>query len=49
MMGAFLMEENDRWAAKHKIYYKPAVKALKEKVPALERIAKLQRQLAKAA
>jgi len=49
LAGAFLMEENDRWSAKRKLYYRPAVRELKEKRPELLKVAKMQRELAKAA
>ena len=35
LMGAFLMEENERRKAKRKIYYTPACKELKAKIPNL--------------
>lgn len=38
LMGAFLMEENERWKAKRKIYYTPACKELKAKIPTSQRL-----------
>lgn len=49
LMGAFLMEENERWATKRKIYYAPACEELRAKAPILARIAQSQRELRKAA
>ena len=49
LMGALLMEENDRWAAKRQLYYKPAVRELEERRPDLLKVARMQRELAKAA
>lgn len=49
LMGSFLIEENDRWAAARKEYYKPAVRELEERAPRLALIARNQRQLRKAA
>lgn len=49
LMGSFLMEENDRWAAMHKVYYAPACKELESRVPALVTIAHEQRRLRLAA
>lgn len=49
LMGSFLIEENDRWAAMHKVYYSPACKKLESKVPELIRIAREQRRLRLAA
>ncbi|MBQ6585653.1 MAG: transposase, partial [Coriobacteriales bacterium] len=49
LAGAFLMEENDRWAARRQLYYKPAVRELEEKRPELLKVARMQRELAKAA
>ena len=49
LAGAFLMEENDRWAARRQLYYKPAVRDLEEKRPELLKVARMQRELAKAA
>lgn len=49
LMGAVLMEENDRWAAKRPLYYGPACAELESRAPALARIARMQRQLREAA
>ena len=49
LMGAFLMEENGRWKAKRKIYYAPACKELKAKIPTLAKIARNQIELRKVA
>ena len=49
LMGSFLMEENDRWAAMHKVYYSPACKKLESMAPALAAIAREQRRLRLAA
>lgn len=49
LMGAVLMEENDRWQAKRKLFFKPAVLELDAKWPQLKAIARLQRDLRKAA
>lgn len=49
LMGAFLMEENERWKAKRKIYYTPACKELKAKIPTLAKIARNQIELRKVA
>ena len=49
LAGAFLMEENDRWAAKRQLYYNPAVRELAEKQPELLKVARMQRELAKVA
>ena len=49
LMGSFLMEENDRWAAMHKVYYSPACKKLESRAPALVAIAHEQRRLRLAA
>lgn len=49
LAGAFLMEENDRWAARRRLYYKPAVRELEERRPELLEVARMQRELAKAA
>ena len=45
LMGAFLMEENDRWAAKRRLYYKPALEELEKSAPRLQEIARAQREL----
>lgn len=49
LIGALLVEENDRWALKSKLYYKPAVEQLEEKASALVEIAHVQQQLRKVA
>ena len=49
LMGAFLMEENERWKANRKIYYAPACKELKAKIPTLAKIARNQIELRKVA
>lgn len=49
LLGALLMEENDRWAAMGKIYYRTACAELDAKTDALVRIARMQRELRKAA
>ena len=49
LMGSFLIEENDRWAAARKEYYRPAVRELEERARGLALIARNQRQMRKAA
>lgn len=49
LMGSFLIEENDRWASKGKLYYRPACEELKAKETTLREIARNQCQLRKAA
>ena len=49
LMGAFLMEENECWKAQRKIYYTPACKELKAKIPTLAKIARNQIELRKVA
>lgn len=49
LMGAFLMEENERWAAMGRMYYKPSCEELERRVPKLAAIARLQRELRLAA
>ncbi|MGN1361811.1 MAG: IS256 family transposase [Eggerthellaceae bacterium] len=49
LMGAVLMEENDRWASMGRIYYSPAVEALEEKAEVLVTIAREQRRMKMAA
>ena len=49
LIGMLLIEENDRWALKSKLYYKPAVEQLEEKTSALIEIAHVQQQLRKVA
>lgn len=49
LIGTLLIEENDRWALKNKLYYKPAVEQLEEKTSTLIEIAHVQQQLRKVA
>ena len=49
LMGAFLMEENECWKAQHKIYYTPACKELKAKIPTSAKIIRNQIELRKVA
>ena len=49
LMGAFLMEENDRWAAKRRLYYAPALEELEERAPRLMEIGRAQKALMEAA
>lgn len=49
LIGMLLIEENDRWALKSKLYYKPAIEQLEEKTSALIEIAHVQQQLRKVA
>lgn len=49
LLGAFLMEENDRWASMKKIYYISASLELKKKAQVLIDLARQQCLLAKAA
>lgn len=49
LLGALLMEENDRWAGMGKIYYKTACAELDARTDVLVRIARTQRDLRKAA
>lgn len=49
LVGAYLMEENDRWAVKKKLYFKPACEELDAKTAKLIEIARLQRSLVQAA
>lgn len=49
LMGAFLIEENERWALMNKIYYSPACEELERRMPALIKIAHEQHKLKKAA
>ena len=49
LMGAFLMEENERWATKRKTYYAPACEEPRAKAPILARMAQSQREPRKAA
>jgi len=49
LMGAFLMEENDRWAAMGKMYYSPACKELEARRSELIVIARRQQDLRRVA
>lgn len=49
LMGALLMEENDRWAGMCKIYYSTACRELEDRAGALVEIARRQQDLRKAA
>lgn len=49
LMGAFLMEENERWKAQRKIYYTPACEELKAKIPTSAKITRNQIELRKVA
>lgn len=49
LMGAVLMEENERWSLQGKLYYKPACEELERRSEALVWIAETQRQLVQAA
>ena len=49
LMGALLMEENDRWKSTRKIYYSPACKELEERAGELIELARKQQDLRKAA
>lgn len=49
LVGSFLIEENDRWALKGKLYYSPACRKLEQQIPELIKIARIQKQLRKAA
>lgn len=49
LLGALLMEENDRWATMRKIYYKAAIQELKERTHHLIDLAHQQCLLAKVA
>lgn len=49
LAGAFLIEENDRWQQKGKLFYSPAATETEASVPRLVRIAKQQAELRKAA
>ena len=49
LLGALLMEENDRWATMRKIYYKAAIQELKERTHLLIDLARQQCLLAKVA
>ena len=45
LVGTLLIEENDRWSAKSKQYYRPAVEELKGRKGELEEIARTQRRM----
>ena len=49
LMGAVLMEENERWSTVRQTYYSPAYEELERTVPRLAKIASIQRELRKAA
>ena len=49
LLGALLMEENDRWATMRKIYYKAAIQELKERTHLLIDLARQQCLLAEVA
>lgn len=49
LVGSLLIEENDRWALSRKLYYSPACRELERRAPELVGIARMQRQLGKAA
>lgn len=49
LAGAFLIEENERWRAAAKIYYKPSIEELEKKTARLIQIANIQRELQKVA
>ena len=49
LMGAVLMEENERWSAKRPLFYAPACRELESKSAELVRIARMQRRLREAA
>lgn len=49
LLGAHLMEENDRWATMRKIYYKAAIQELKERTHLLIDLARQQCPLAEVA
>lgn len=49
LVGALLMEENDRWAAMARVYFGPAVEQLEDRAAELVRIAREQRRLREAA
>lgn len=49
LLGAHLMEENDRWATMRKIYYKAAIQELKERTHLLIDLARQQCLLAEVA
>ena len=45
LIGAVLMEENERWAAKHRMYFTSSYEQLADVEPKLIEVAKLQRKL----
>ena len=49
LMGAVLMEENERWSTMGKIYYSPACRELEERAATLITIARNQQDLRRAA
>lgn len=49
LLGALLMEENDRWASMYKIYYSTACRELEERAGVLIELARKQQDLRKAA
>lgn len=49
LADSFLIEENDRWQQKRKLYYSPVAIETEARVPRLARIAKQQAELRKAA
>lgn len=49
LMGSLLIEENDRWSAGKKIYYRAACEELERRAPALVSIARAQRRMREAA
>lgn len=49
LMGAFLMEENDRWAHMRKVYYSTSLEKLEAKSGALVELARRQRDLRRTA
>lgn len=48
-MGMVLIEENDRWSVMKRIYFKPAREEMERKIDALKDIARMQKDMAKAA
>ena len=49
LAGACIIEENDRWAAQAKMYYKPSIDELERKEEKLVEIARIQRMMRLAA
>ncbi|WP_154053709.1 transposase [Olsenella uli] len=49
LAGSLLIEENDRWQRKRKLYHSPAVVETEARAPSLARIAKRRAGLRKAA